>query len=156
MQNQQNQQLTQFRLLREQREMFSDQLEMVNASLSSIKQTQKTVENLKKVEEGDDILIPIGGIAEMKAKASNPEKILLYVSQDVVIEKTPNEALKHIGELIDNHQDQIEYLKQKIQETESKLQSLSQQFQQAYAQAANVQKQRQQQAFSQQQDLQKE
>ncbi|MFO8018513.1 MAG: prefoldin subunit alpha [Promethearchaeia archaeon] len=154
MQNPQGQQLTQFRRLREQNEMFSEQLELVNASLSSIKQTQKTVENLKTVQEGDEILIPIGGIAEMKAKATNPEKVLLYVSQDVVIEKTPDEALEHIEELIDNHEEQIEYLKKKIEETESKLKSLSQQFQQSYAKAANMQRQRQ--AYSQQQDLQKE
>jgi prefoldin alpha subunit len=145
--NPQSQQLTQFRLLREQREMFKDQLEMINASLASITQTKKTVENLKTVKEGDDILIPIGGVAEMKAKVTNPEKILLYISQDVVVEKTPDEALEHIDELIENHQEQIKYLQQKIQEIESNLQGLSQQFQQAYAQAANMQRQ---QSFSQQ------
>jgi len=131
MEQQQNieQQLYQFRYLREQRDMLSEQLEIVNASLGNLINTKSTVENLKNVREGEEILVPIGGMVNVKGIIKNPEKLLLYVNQDVVIEKDPDQTVEFLDKLIEQHREQINYLSKQIQSLEMNLQSMSQNLQ---------------------------
>ena len=81
-------QAMQFRNLKEQRDMYQNQIEIINASLGNVWNTKKTIENLQQgVNEGDEILIPIGGLVYLKADIKETEKVLLGVTQDVIIEK---------------------------------------------------------------------
>ncbi|TXT54292.1 MAG: Prefoldin subunit alpha [Promethearchaeota archaeon] len=138
MENQQNyqQSLYQFRALREQREMFENQLQIVNASLGNLKTTRTTVENLKDVDEGEEILVPIGGIINVKAKIQKPEKVLLSISDDIVAEKGLDASLEFIEKLIEQHNEQVQYIQERIQKIDANLQSLSQTLQAAGMQGA--------------------
>lgn len=136
MENQQNyqQSLYQFRYLREQREMFENQLQIVNASLGNLRTTKKTIENLKDVEEGEEILVPIGGIINVKANIQKPEKVLLSISDDIVAEKNLDDSLEFVEKLIEQHSEQIQYIQERIQKIDMNLQNLSQTLQAAGAQ----------------------
>ncbi|TXT54277.1 MAG: Prefoldin subunit alpha [Promethearchaeota archaeon] len=136
MENQQNyqQSLYQFRYLREQREMFENQLQIVNASLGNLRTTKKTIENLKDVEEGEEILVPIGGIINVKANIQKPEKLLLSISDDIVAEKNLDDSLEFVEKLIEQHSEQIQYIQERIQKIDMNLQNLSQTLQAAGAQ----------------------
>jgi prefoldin alpha subunit len=127
MENNQNfeQQLYQFRYLREQRDMLAQQLEIINASLGNLLTTKTTTENLKEVKEGEEILVPIGGMISLKAKIMNPEKVLLYVSQDVIVEKDLDGTIEFIDKLIEQHKEQINYLGNQIQNFDINLQGMS-------------------------------
>ena len=71
-------QLIKFRYLREQRDMYHSQLEIINASRANVMISKSTLENLKEgVKENDEILVPIGGIVNIKASIKEPEKVLL-------------------------------------------------------------------------------
>jgi len=116
-----------FRYLKEQRDMFQNQLEIINASLGNVLNTKKTVENLKQgVNEGDEILIPIGGLVYLKADIKETEKVLLGVTQDVIIEKSLDETLEFLTNLIEQHNKQIQFLSQQLQNLEVNLQEVSQ------------------------------
>ena len=120
-------QVTKFRYLKEQRDMFQNQLEIINASLGNVLNTKKTVENLKQgVNEGDEILIPIGGLVYLKADIKETEKVLLGVTQDVIIEKSLDETLEFLTNLIEQHNKQIQFLSQQLQNLEVNLQEVSQ------------------------------
>jgi len=122
--------LYQFRYLKDQRDMFQGQLEVVRASLSNLINTKTTVENLKNVQDSEEILIPIGGLINLEAKIKKPQKLLLYVSQDVVIEKDLDSSIEYIDKLISQHNEQLQFLGQQIQTLDLNLQSMSQAFQQ--------------------------
>jgi len=132
MQNQPNmeQQLYQFRVLREQRDMVSQQLEIINASLSNLLNTKSTVSGLKDVKDGDEILLPIGGLLNLKAIIKEPEKILLYVNQNVVIEKNNEGTIEFLDKLIEQHNEQMNYLRNQLQALEMNIQGMSQMLQQ--------------------------
>jgi len=116
-----------FRYLKEQRDMFQNQLEIINASLGNVLNTKSTVENLKQgVNEGDEILIPIGGLVYLKADIKETEKVLLGVTQDVIIEKSLDETLEFLTNLIEQHNKQIQFLSQQLQNLEVNLQEVSQ------------------------------
>jgi prefoldin alpha subunit len=121
--------LYQFRYLKEQRDLFVGQLELMNASLGNIINTKNTLENLKTVKENEEILIPIGGIANVKAIIKDVKKVILFVNQDVAIEKTVDNSIEFIDKIIEQHNTQIKFLREQLQNMDSRLQSMSQSFQ---------------------------
>ncbi len=126
-------QLIKIRYLREQYNMFQGQLEIINASLGNIMNTKITVENLKEgVKQDDEILLPIGGLVNIKASIKEPEKVLLAVTQDVVIEKDLDGALEFLNKLIEQHNKQIQFLRTQLQNIEMTLQEISQNVQRGY------------------------
>ena len=132
MENSQNfeRQLYQFRYLKEQREMLQGQLEIVNASLSNLRTTKSTLENLKEgVNKDDEILLPIGGLVNVRASIKDTEKVLLYINQDTVIEKNVAESIEFIDKLMSQHSEQIKYLTERIQYLDLNLQGMSQELQ---------------------------
>ena len=121
--------LYQFKYLKDQRDMFAQQLEFVNASLSNLMNTKVTTENLKNVKDGEEILVPIGGLLNIQATIKNPNKIQLYISQDVVIEKDIDTAIEFIDKIIGQHNEQVQFLRTQIQNLDLNLQNMSMAFQ---------------------------
>ena len=119
----------QFQYLREQRDMYDQNLEIINASLSNLRNTKKTIENLKEVEAGEEILIPIGGIINLKGTIRESEKLLLSVSDDVIIERNLEKSIEFIDKIIDQHTQQVNFIQEQIQKIDANLQSISQAFQ---------------------------
>lgn len=132
MENNQNfeQQLNQFRYLKEQRDMFQGQFEIINASLGNLFTTKRTLDSLLEgVNENDEILIPIGGLASIKATIKDTKNVLVSVNQDTVIEKTVEEAIEFLSQLIDQHNTQLKFLKERIFALDMNLQNMNQMLQ---------------------------
>lgn len=128
--NQNAQQLLyRFQYLRNQRDMFAEQLDLLNGSLRKIINTKETLENLKNVKENDEILVPLGGLANIKATIKDPQKIILYVNQDIAIEKDLDNSLEFIEKIIEQHNEQIKFLNTQIQNMDNNLMSMSQELQ---------------------------
>ena len=129
MENKQNfeQQVNQFRYLKEQRDMFQGQFEIINASLGNLYTTKLTLDNLKEgVGENDEILVPIGGLASIKATIKDTKKVLVYVKNDTIIEKSVEEAIEFISNLIEQHNTQLKFLQERIFSLDLNLQNMNQ------------------------------
>ena len=127
-------QLLKFRYFKEQRDMFQGQLELINASLGNVMNTKTTIENIKEgVKENDEILVPIGGLVNIKATIKDPEKVLLAVTQDVVIEKDLDSSIEFLDKLIEQHNKQLQFLQTQIQNIDVNLQQISQTLQTGYS-----------------------
>ena len=118
-----------FQYLKDQRDMFAGQLDLLNASLGNILNTKQTLENLKNVKENQEILVPIGGLANVRASIKDPQKVILYVNQDVAIEKNLEQSLEFIEKVIEQHNEQINFIRTQIQNLDSNLMSMSQELQ---------------------------
>lgn len=136
LENSQNAQelLYQFRYLREQRDMLASQFDFISASLRNLINTKTTVANLKDLKGGEEILLPIGGIINVKATIKNPEKVLVFVNQDVVIEKDIESSIEFIDKIIEQHNQQIQFLQTQIQNLDENIARMSQILQQAVPQ----------------------
>jgi prefoldin alpha subunit len=137
MENTQNsQQLAyQFQHLREQKNMYEQNLDIIQASLNNLINTRKTIENLHDVEDGEEVLLPVGGMINLRANIVNPDKVLLSVSDDIVIEKNLDRSKEFIEKLIEQHRDQVEFLNEQIDKIEANLQGISQVFRQGLSQS---------------------
>jgi prefoldin alpha subunit len=123
-------QLLKFQYFKEQREMLQGQLEFVNVSLSNVTSTKNTVVNIKEgVNQDDEILVPIGGRVNLKASIKDPEKVLLAVTQDVIIEKDLDGTIEFLEKTIEQHNKQLQFLRTQLQNVEMNLQEISQYFQ---------------------------
>ncbi len=132
MENNQNfeQQVNQFRYLKEQRNVFQGQFEIINASLGNLFNTKRTLDSLLEgVNENDEILIPIGGLASIKATIKDTKNVLVSVNQDTVIEKTVEEAIEFLNKLIEQHNNQLKFLKERIFALDMNLQNMNQMLQ---------------------------
>jgi prefoldin alpha subunit len=136
LENSQNAQelMYQFRYLREQRDMLANQLDFISASRRNLTNTKTTVANLKDLKGGEEILLPLGGIINVKATIKNPEKVLVFVNQDVVIEKDIDTSIEFVDKLIEQHNQQIEFLQTQIQNLDANIARMSQILQQAVPQ----------------------
>ncbi len=128
-------QLQMFSYLKQQRDVYQGQLEYVNAIIANYLNTKATLENLKEgIKVGDEILIPIGGIANIKATIKDTEKVLVAVTQDVIIEKDLNGAIEFLDKRIEQHNKEIQLIRTQLQNFELNLQKTSQLLQQQYLQ----------------------
>lgn len=128
-------QLQIFRYLKEQRDMYQGQLEIINASLANILNTKLTIQNIKEgVKKDDEILVPIGGLAHIKVSMKDPEKVLVAVTQDVIIEKDLDGAIEILDMRVEQHNKEIEFIKNQIQNIDLNLQKTSQLIQREYLQ----------------------
>lgn len=118
-----------FKYLKDQREMFLGQLDLLNASLGNIVNTKNTIENLKNVKDNEEILVPIGGLANIKAIIKDSGKIILHINQDIAIEKDLDSSMEFLDKIITQHKEQINFVRTQIQNLETNLQSMSQEFQ---------------------------
>ena len=118
-----------FKYLKDQRDMFLGQLDLLNASLGNILNTKSTLENLKNVKDNEEILVPIGGLANIKAIIKDPGKIILHINQDIAIEKDLDSSMEFLDKIITHHNEQINFVRTQIQNLDANLQSMSQQFQ---------------------------
>ncbi|MHA1509648.1 MAG: prefoldin subunit alpha [Promethearchaeota archaeon] len=124
------QQVNQYRYLKEQRDVFQGQFEMINASLGNLFTTKRTLDSLLEgVSEDDEILIPIGGLASIRATIKDTKKVLVAVNQDTVIEKTVEEAIEFLNKLIEQHNNQLKFLKERIYALDMNLQGMNQMLQ---------------------------
>jgi len=113
--------------------MLQGQLEIINASLANLMNTKRTIENLKEgVNQDDEILVPIGGLVNIKASIKDPEKVLLAITQDVIIEKDLDGAIEFLDKLTEQHNKQIQFLGTQLQNIDINLQEISQQIQRGY------------------------
>ncbi len=125
--------LNNFKYFKDQHDMIQGQLEILNVSLGTIMNSKKTVENIKEgVNQDDEILVPIGGRIYVKASIKDVEKVLLVIPQDVIIEKNLDGAIEFLDNLIEQHNQQIQFIRTQLQNIDVNLQEISQKIQKGY------------------------
>ncbi len=118
-------QLSQYRYLQEQREIYQNQFEMMNASLLNFQNSKKTIQNIMDgVKENDEILIPIGGIVSIKASIKDTNNALLFVGQDIVIERSLGESIEFIDKLVEKYSESMKFIIERLQSIELALQGM--------------------------------
>ncbi|MEN6443722.1 MAG: prefoldin subunit alpha [Methanoregula sp.] len=88
----------------QQAEIFASQLELMENGRMEALAAIEALESLAVSGDGT-VLLQIGGGASLRAKVLEPEKVLLNIGSDVIVEKTNKDA--------------VEYLKDRLTEMEA-------------------------------------
>lgn len=121
--------LTRYMTLIEQHKEQMNALEMqsgyVQAAINDYNKAKMTLEQLGKVNKGDEILLPIGGSTFIYASAKDPSKVLFDIGSGFVAEKTFQDAIKKIDERIEDLQKTMEKMSTMMQQLQNEATDMS-------------------------------
>ncbi len=102
----------------QQAEVFVQQLELLENGRMEAHAAIETLEGMLTSEDGT-VLLGIGGGASVRAKVVEPDKILLSIGAEVVVERSNKDAIGYLQERIM----EMEASQKKVSETLDKLRS---------------------------------
>lgn len=115
-----------------QLEGIVEQQQLVQVSLEEYSRAKATLTDLKNAEEGDEILMPVGGSTFVRAKVSNSKKALIGIGSGITVEKDVDEAMQIIDARVQEMLDAMKKLNESRQVIEMKSNQLSQMVQAEY------------------------
>jgi prefoldin alpha subunit len=80
---------------------LQQRLQIVMASISELRLARQSLEDLKEVEPGSNLLVPVGGSTFINANLGKIEKIVVGIGADVSLEMDYDDALKDIKERLE-------------------------------------------------------
>ncbi len=121
-----------FQYLENQQNLLSEQLDMLESQIRGVSMSKVTMEGLKGVQIDQEILIPIGSNAFTKAKLMDPQKFLVTISNDMVLEKNIQDAIKSMDLLLESYQNIKNKLSDQLTEISNQLSKIRPQIEQIY------------------------
>jgi|GEM_PF-362423 len=94
---------------RDESQILQQQIASLQTTQAEIENSMETLKNLKEIKE--EVLLPIGSGAHLRAKILDNEKILINIGADVIAEKNVEEA----KEFLASRSKKIEELKNELQ-----------------------------------------
>ncbi len=102
----------------QQAEVFVSQLELLENGRMEALAAIETLEEMKAAEDGT-VLLGIGGGASVRAKVLDPDKILISIGAEVVVERSSKDSIEYLKDRII----EMEASQKKVSETLDKLRS---------------------------------
>lgn len=111
-------------LYREEAQVLQQQLGNLQMNYASVEIAIQTLENVAKLNKGDQMLLPIGSGAYIKSKFENSEVALIDVGAGVVVEKPIPDAVKFLKSRMDEMDSMREKLQNNFMEVSNRMKSL--------------------------------
>jgi len=122
------------RLYESQAKVISDQLNLIELKINELTNAREFIENLKNMEEGHEVLLPIGGGIYIKARLADNSKVMMDLGANVIVLDSVDkirgmveEDIKKLNDSKNNLENQLN----KIIEESRKIQEILQKYSQA-------------------------
>ena len=109
------------RFLEQTGEAIQSRINMINAAITDLTYASMTLEGLEKEKENSELLVPIGGNSYIKARLSNPDKIIVGMGAGISVEKTLQEAKEIIKSRLENLEKSRTSLQQQLARVAEKM-----------------------------------
>ena len=101
------------------------QIRLINELIGGYKSAQDTLEELASTQQGEELLVPLGGNVFVRASVSDTKKVLTGIGDGIVMEKSINNATNFLDKRIRELQTQEEQLIQISQDIRGKVEQLN-------------------------------
>jgi len=105
-------------------EALRTEIAVIDESIATYRTAIKTINNLRDLGKGKNILIPIGAGAQIEAKIENPDRVVVSIGSGISAELSAEEALTQIAKEIASLQALRRSLEQAIAEAYEKTEEL--------------------------------
>jgi len=126
-------------LLQSQANVQNQNLELLTLSLSELKVTLETLEQLKKIETGKELLIPLGSGSYVRSSLKQNDKVIIGVGSGFSVEKDVDEAKATVDKRAAELESAIQKTRERMQEISGRLEELTPKWQQLYKESAERQ-----------------
>jgi len=93
--------LTEMRLMEGTVNALQQRRQIVMASLSELRVAKQSLEDLKNIEPGSNLLVPVGGAAFINASLGEIEKVVVGIGAGVSLEMLYEDAVKDVDERLE-------------------------------------------------------
>ena len=124
-----------------QLEGIMEQQQMLQVSLEEYSRAKDTLTAFATAEEGDQVMVPIGGASFIYAKVGNTQKVLVGIGTGITMEKDAPEALELMTVRTQEMLDALKKLSETRAAIEMKSEQLSQMLQGEYQRLGQMQQQ---------------
>jgi prefoldin alpha subunit len=118
--------LTLLEYYKQQLESIDIQLQYLQSTLADYQRAKLTVEQLNKLDENSEILIPIGAGTFVNGSLKNAANVLIGVGAGIIIEKPIGETVTKLEERIKRLQENLEKMASLGKKLQSDAEDLSQ------------------------------
>ncbi len=90
--------VTEMRMMEGSVDVLNQRLHLLTASISELRLAQGSLRDLKGIESGNPLLVPVGGGVFMDAQLGDISKVVVGIGADVSVEMDSEKAVEDIGE----------------------------------------------------------
>lgn len=119
----------------QQAEVFAGQLELMENGRMEALAAIEALESLVASDDGT-VLLQVGGGASLRAKILEPEKVLLNIGSDVIVEKTNSDAVSYLKDRITEMEASQKKVAETLEKLKSQMNEIAKRLEQGYSQAA--------------------
>ncbi len=88
--------LAEYEVLRTQAEALQQNLELVNQHISEFRRTIEAIEEVERLKEGNEILVPLGAGSFVRAELKDTGSVILSLGADVAARRSTAEARQEL------------------------------------------------------------
>lgn len=121
----------------QQAEVFAGQLELMeNGRMEAL----AAIESLQSLVEGGDgtVLLQVGGGASVRAKIIEPDKVLLNIGSDVIVEKPNAAAVEYLKDRMTELEASQKKVAEALEKLRGQMNEIAKRLEQGYAQAQSA------------------
>ena len=90
--------ITEIRMMEGSAEVLNQRLQLLTATISELRLAQGSLRDLKDIESGNPLLVPVGGGVFMNAELGDIGKVIVGIGAGVSVEMDYEKAVDDIGE----------------------------------------------------------
>ena len=123
----------------QQAEIFAGQLELIeNARMEAL----TGIEALQGLFEADDstVLLQIGGGASVRAKVPEPDKVLLNIGAEVIVERTNKDAVEFLKDRITEMEASEKRVAEALDRLRTQMNEIAKRIEQGYQQSVQAER----------------
>jgi prefoldin alpha subunit len=121
--NQLRQLVTEMRMMEGSVNTLQQRLQVVLASVSELRLAKQSLGDLKDIESGSNLLVPVGGAAFINANLGDVDKVVVGIGADVSLEMEYDDAVKDVDERLQEMEKAQTSIEQQLGQIMAQLQS---------------------------------
>ena len=102
---------------------LQQRLQLINAAISELNMANSSLNDLKDIDRGSPLLVPVGGGVFMNAELGDIKKVIVDVGADVSIEMKYDRAVEDIGERLSEMEDAQNSVREQLTQIIAQMQS---------------------------------
>jgi len=119
----------------QQAEVFASQLELMENGRMEAHAAIEALETLATSEDGT-VLLQLGGGASLRAKVLEPEKVLLNIGSEVILERSNADAVGYLRDRITEMEASQKKVAEALEKLRSQMNEIAKRLEQGYRQAS--------------------
>ncbi len=115
--------VTEMRMMEGSADVLNQRLQLLASSISELRLAQRSLRDLKDIESGNPLLVPVGGGVFMDAWLGDISKVVVGVGADVSVEMDYEKAIEDIGERLQEMEKAQDAVQQQLSQILAQLES---------------------------------